>query len=173
VFPLDNKGAQTQLKAQTASLQLAEQKLSTFQRENLTLADQMLDKHAELCTLKSKLEAVQVEKTHETHLYDLQKRLESELALRKSTESRLQLQNDDFEKKKATLQSELEQLHQQLESTKEELMMAHQSFNEYKLRAQRILQVRIFLSVSISSVKLMKLITFQILSWMFRNFTGI
>lgn len=136
----DNKGAQTQLKAQTASLQLAEQKLSTLQRENLTLADQMLDKHAELCTLKSKLEAVQVEKTHETHLYDLQKRLESELALRKSTESRLQLQNDDFEKKKATLQSELEQLHQQLESTKEELMMAHQSFNEYKLRAQRILQ---------------------------------
>lgn len=129
------------MKSQTASLQNLEQQLSSLRKENMSLADQLLDKDAELFTLKSKVEAIVVEQEHQTKLEHLHTQLETELRKKESLEAEAKFQLSLLEKERANFLAESQQSQQQLLSVKEELAATHQSFNEYKLRAQRILQV--------------------------------
>lgn len=107
----------------------------------MSLADQLMDKEAELFTLRSKVEAIVVEKEHQTKLEHLQAQLETELRKKESLEAEAKFQLNLLEKERANFLAESQQNQQQLQSVKEELAVTHQSFNEYKLRAQRILQV--------------------------------
>ena len=141
LFFADKKTAQQQLKAQTASSQTIEQQLSTLRKENMGLADQILDKDAELVTLRSKVSAMHVEKEHQIKIEHLQAQLDAELKQRKINEEEAKLQFNQLERDRMQLASEVQQNSLQLQSVKEELALTYQSFNEYKLRAQRILQV--------------------------------
>jgi DNA repair exonuclease SbcCD ATPase subunit len=123
-------------------VQSVEQQLSVLRKENMALADQLLDKDAELSTLKSKVEAIHVEQGHQTKLEHMQAQLETELKKRQSLEVEIKVQLNQLEKERCTLMGESQQYQHQLQTVKEELELTHQSFNEYKLRAQRILQVR-------------------------------
>lgn len=107
----------------------------------MSLADSMLDKDAELTTLKSKLKSIDIEQEHRGKLETIHAQLESEIKLKESLEKEVKLQASQFEREKSSWLSESEQFKQQVELLKEELSSTHQSFNEYKLRAQRILQV--------------------------------
>ncbi len=138
---LEAKTAEQQLKNQTASVQSLEQQLSTLRKENMALADQLIDKDAELFTLKSKVEAIHVEQEHQTKLEHLQAQLESEVQKKQALETEIKLQLNQLEKERTTLLADSQQYQLQFQTVKEELVATHQSFNEYKLRAQRILQV--------------------------------
>lgn len=138
---LEAKTAEQQLKNQTASVQSLEQQLSTLRKENMALADQLIDKDAELFTLKSKVEAIHVEQEHQTKLEHLQAQLESEVQKKQALETEIKLQLNQLEKERATLLADSQHYQHQFQTVKEELATTHQSFNEYKLRAQRILQV--------------------------------
>lgn len=140
-YILEAKIADQQLKNQIAVVQSVEQQLSLLRKENMTLADQLLDKDAELSTLKSKVEAIHVEQEHQTKLEHMQAQLETEYKKRQSLEIESKVQLNQLEKECCTLMSESQQYQQQFQTVKEELELTHQSFNEYKLRAQRILQV--------------------------------
>ena len=137
----DNKAAQSQLKSQASALEAVEQQMSMLRSENMRLADQTMDKDAEVCTLKSQLEAMHVEQQHKVKLETLQQQLEKETGKRQAAENEMKLQLVDFERRSSMIQSELQHIQHQLQGTKEELSVTEQSFNEYKLRAQRILQV--------------------------------
>lgn len=118
-----------------------EEELTKLRKENMSLADSMLDKDAELTTLKSKLKSIDIEQEHRGKLETIHAQLESEIKLKESLEKEVKLQASQFEREKSSWLSESEQFKQQVELLKEELSSTHQSFNEYKLRAQRILQV--------------------------------
>jgi chromosome segregation ATPase len=122
-------------------VQSVEQQLSVLRKENMTLADQLLDKDAELSTLKSKVEAIHVEQEYQTKLEHMQAQLETEVKKRQSFEVETKVQFNQLEKERCILMGESQQYQHQLQTVKEELESTHQSFNEYKLRAQRILQV--------------------------------
>lgn len=107
----------------------------------MSLADQLLDKDAALFTLRSKVEAVAAEQEHQSKLEQVQAQLSSELQKRQALETEAKLQLNQLEKERSSFLSESQLYQQQLQSVKEELAETHQSFNEYKLRAQRILQV--------------------------------
>lgn len=107
----------------------------------MALADQLMDKDAELSSLKSKVEAIAVEQEHQTKIEELKKQLETGLQKYQSLELQSKIQLSKVEKERDSYMSEFQQQQQQLSFVKEELATTHQSFNEYKLRAQRILQV--------------------------------
>lgn len=107
----------------------------------MSLADSILDKDAEITTLKSKLKSVDIEQEHRGKLETLHSQIESEIKLKESLEKENKLQVTQFQIEKSSWLAESEQFKQQIELLKEELSSTHQSFNEYKLRAQRILQV--------------------------------
>ncbi|EFX88322.1 hypothetical protein DAPPUDRAFT_305656 [Daphnia pulex] len=134
------KNAEQQLKSQIAVVQSVEQRVSVLRKENMTLADQLLDKDAELSTLKSKVEAIHVEQEYQTKLEHMQAQLETEVKKRQSLEVETKVQFNQLEKERCILMGESQQYQHQLQTVKEELESTHQSFNEYKLRAQRILQ---------------------------------
>ncbi len=138
---LEAKNAEQQLKSQIAVVQSVEQQLSVLRKENMALADQLLDKDAELSTLKSKVEAIHVEQEYHTKLEHMQAQLEIEVKKRQSLEVEIKVQLNQLEKERCILMGESQQYQHQLQTVKEELESTHQSFNEYKLRAQRILQV--------------------------------
>lgn len=134
------KVAEQQLKSQATAVQLVEQQLSSLRKENMALADQILDKDAELTTLKGKIEAVHVEQEYQTKLEQIQTQLETESQKRQSLEVEIKLQWNQMEKERCNLLAESQQYQYQLQTAREELEVVHQSLNEYKLRAQRILQ---------------------------------
>lgn len=138
---LETKNAEQQLKTQAVSLQALEKQLTSLRKENMALADQLLDKDAELASLQSKVEAIVVEKEHQTKFEELKNQLEAGLKKQQSMELESKIQLSKIEKERDNYLAEYQQQQQQLSSIKEELAMTHQSFNEYKLRAQRILQV--------------------------------
>ena len=118
-----------------------EQQLSTLRKENVALADLIIHKDAELFTLKSKVEAIHVEQEHQTKLEHLQAQLECEVQKRQALETEMKQQLNEMEKGRSILLADSQHYQLQFQSVKEELAATHQSFNEYKLRAQRILQV--------------------------------
>ena len=122
------------------SAQSMEQQLNGLRKENMSLADQILDKDAELFTLRSKVEAMHVEHDHQVKLEHLQTQLDTEVRRRITLENESKEESSRFERERSAFLAETEQYHQQLQAAKEELSATHQSFNEYKLRAQRILQ---------------------------------
>lgn len=133
--------AEQQLKSHATSLQSLEQQISILRKENMALADQVLDKDAEIFTLKGKLEATNIEHEQQSKLEHLQAQLEVELQKRQLLEVELKLQITQLEKCHSDLLIESQLYQQQLQTAKEESTAAYQTFNEYKLRAQRILQV--------------------------------
>lgn len=118
-----------------------EDQLVAIKAEKKLLANQILDKDAELLTLKSQVEALHVDKEYQLELGSIQGQLEAEISQRKTLENGIKSQLVDFERERAALDAEMQTHHKQLQVIKNELAVAHQSHTEYKLRAQRILQV--------------------------------
>lgn len=143
----DKKAAQQQLKALAASTQAVEAQLSGLRKENMGLADQMLDKDAEIFTLRSKVEAIHVEQEHQIKVERLQAQLDAEVKRRLSAENEAKDHLSRYERERSSHQNEMEQCHAQMLAVREELAATYQSFNEYKLRAQRILQVSLFIEI--------------------------
>lgn len=124
-----------------ATVKSLEETMSKLRKENMSLADSILDKDAEISTLKSKLKSIDIEQDHREKLETVHAQLESEIKLKESFEKEIKLLASQFEREKSSWLSSSEQLKQELELLKEELSSTQQSFNEYKTRAQRILQV--------------------------------
>ena len=106
----------------------------------MRLADQLLDRDAELSTVKSQIEAMHVEQAFSLKLDNLQKQLELEVGKREAAEHDKKVSAEDFERQKLISALEAQRLQEQLRMMKEENSTVDQSFTEYKLRAQRILQ---------------------------------
>ena len=124
-----------------ATVKSLEVDISKLRKENMTLADSILDKDAEISTLKSKLNSIDIEQDHREKLETVHTQLETEIKLKESLEKEIKLQVSQFERDKSSWLASSDQLKQQLEILKEELSSTQKSFNEYKARAQRILQV--------------------------------
>jgi len=120
------KAARLQLTNQKVSTKSLGDQLSALVMEKSLLVNQMVDKDAELLTLKSQVEALHVNKEY-------QQQLDHEITQRKSLENDLKLQSANSERERKIYEEELQ-------AVKNELALAHQSHTEYKLRAQRILQ---------------------------------
>jgi len=136
----DCKTARQQLTEQTAAAKSLEDQLVAIKAEKKLLANQIVDKDAELLTLKSQVEALHVDKEYQLELGSIQGQLEAEISQRKTLENGIKSQLVDFERERAALDAEMQTHHKQLQVIKNELAVAHQSHTEYKLRAQRILQ---------------------------------
>lgn len=136
----DCKIARQQLTEQTATVKSLESQLAAIKSEKKLLFNQILDKDAELLTIKSKVEALHVDKEYQLELGNIQGQLEAEVSQRKALEDEMKSLQADFDRERAALVAEAQTHYEQLQVVKNELAVTHQSHTEYKFRAQRILQ---------------------------------
>jgi len=137
----DCKTARQQLGDQIGITKALENQLATIKTEKKSLMSLILDKDAELLTLKSQVEAFHINTEYQLELGSIHGQLEAEISQRKGLESVIKSQLADFEKERATLTAASQSYHEQLQAVRNELAAAHQSHTEYKCRAQRILLV--------------------------------